>query len=104
MNLAPRVDALEDVVDEQAARQQRLDEAISALRGDLEDTERRLTDRVDERFGQVDAHLSAQDERLDKLVDARRTWPQGAVIFVTGAVGVASGVLIYALAHALRLL
>ncbi len=85
MHVIPRVDNLENEIERQDKRQDKLETSISDLRQDLVETETRLSNRVDERFDKVDAHLSAQDERLDKVVDGKRRWPDGAVIVSTAA-------------------
>ncbi len=99
MNVVPRLEHVEDGVRDQKRRQDNLESAITDLRKDLTDTESRLKTRVDERFDKVDSHLAAQDERLDKVVDAKQRWPQGAVIVVTAVVTFVVGVAVAASAH-----
>ncbi|WDL97790.1 hypothetical protein [Alicyclobacillus sp. ALC3] len=86
MHLLPRVDTVEDDVDELDHNQEALSNAMAELQQNLVATEQRLSKRVDERFDAVDSHLSEQDKRLDRMVETRRRWPDGAKIAVT-AVG-----------------
>lgn len=91
MNLVPRVEDLERDVDEQIARQDRLDAAITTLREDLQATEARLRTHVDQTFGTVDEHLDAQDRKLDKIADVRRQWAIAilAAVIALGAAWIA---------------
>ncbi|MCL6442089.1 MAG: hypothetical protein K6T83_01260 [Alicyclobacillus sp.] len=99
MNVVPRLENVEAGMEQQSRRQDSLESAVSALRRDLIDTENRLSKRVDDRFDKVDKHLSEQDARLDKVVDAKQKWPQGAVIAVTAVCALISGLIVAASAH-----
>ena len=99
MNIVPRLENVEGQIERQDKRQSDLESAVGALRRDLIDTETRLSKRVDDRFDKVDAHLTKQDERLDKVVDEKRKWPQGAIVAVTAICTLLAGLVVSIATH-----
>ncbi|WP_303798984.1 hypothetical protein [Alicyclobacillus macrosporangiidus] len=102
MNVVPRLENVELEIERQSKRQDNLESAITALRRDLIDTEARLSKKVDERFDKVDKHLSEQDARLDRLVDSKRNWPQGAIIAMTAVATLFVGIAVAEVTHILK--
>jgi septal ring factor EnvC (AmiA/AmiB activator) len=103
MHVLPRLDNIEDEIERQDARSDKLESSIVSLRQDLTETEARLSQRVDERFDKVDEHLNEQDDRLDRIVETKRKWPDGAVIVVTAVVSFLAYMAVNGVTHVLHL-
>ena len=96
-NMAPRLETVEKAVDKQIGLQDEnehrfdaLERAITDVRQDLNETESRLSQRIDQRFDSVDDHLSAQDTRLDKVIGEKHSWSEK----YTSAFLISAGVLL----------